>query len=131
MPLARKRAWGCTLFALGLLAAYATVFNDGVSVEMALLWLPAGAGVAGVALLGSRALWVVAAAGLAFRLSVGYGLPGAVSGALGATAEAFVGAWLLRRLGEGGWWRRWRCLVILVVELVVITIWLLCVFSFS
>ena len=96
---APSRPVAYAVFALALLAS-AQVREFGYDVlDQAVMWLPTGVAVAGLWLLGLRASWLVALCTLATRLSLGYewqvGLPNAV----GSTAEAFVGALALRRLG--------------------------------
>jgi len=76
--------------------------EQGDAVDMAIIWLPTGVAVAGLWLLDLRYWWVVAAATLVQRLSLGY-LPGiAIPAALGSAAEAVLGVLVLRRLGCRG-----------------------------
>ncbi|MBK7784450.1 MAG: MASE1 domain-containing protein [Gemmatimonadetes bacterium] len=76
--------------------------EQGDAVDMAIIWLPTGVAVAGLWLLGLRYWWVVAAATLVQRASLGYYPSVAFPAALGSTAEAVCGVLVLRRLGCRG-----------------------------
>jgi len=71
------------------------------ALNQAIIWLPTGIAVAGVWLVGSSLAPMVALAALTQRLWIGYGLDVATPAALGATAEAILGLYLLRRLAVG------------------------------
>lgn len=86
------------LFALALLVSvHAREFNFSV-LDQAVMWLPSGAAIAGLWLLGLRASWVVALCSVAGRIAIGYDLSVAVPAGLGSAAEAVVGVLILRRL---------------------------------
>lgn len=97
----RLRAAACyTLFGACLLLAAVLREGPSTAVDQAVIWWPSGVAVAGVFLLGWRALWVVAGFTLAQRLLIPtYGLPLAIPAAIGSSAEAFLGVWILHRLG--------------------------------
>ncbi len=67
------------------------------AVDHAVIWLPTGVAIAGVWLLGARTAWIVAVAIALQRLLID-GSPQVVAfAAMGSTAEALLGVWVLRR----------------------------------
>ena len=81
-----------------VLSALLRTSNSGTLIG-AVIWLPSGIAVAGLWLLGARAAWVVALAATLLRLQLGYRTSAVAFGAVGATLEALVALWVLRRLG--------------------------------
>ncbi len=81
-----------------VLSALLRTSNSGVLIG-AVIWLPSGIAVAGLCLLGARAAWVVALAAILLRLQLGYPTSAVLFGAVGATLEALVAFWLVRRVG--------------------------------
>ena len=92
----------CAAFAAALLGAAVVRETSNPAVSMALIWLPSGVAVAGLWLLGRRAVWIVALATLLQRLAIGYPMSVWLTAMLGATTEALVAVWLLRRCGLRG-----------------------------
>lgn len=86
------------LFAAVLSLASLTAWFDGTEVNQALIWLPSGVAVAGLAMIGWRAVWVVALTVALMRLLSGCGLPLCCSSAVAASLEALFGAWLVHTL---------------------------------
>lgn len=84
------------LFALALLVAAALREGDGAAVDQAIIWIPTGVGVAGLWLLGLREWWIILACTAVQRLLLGYDLGVAASAGVGSTAEALLGASILR-----------------------------------
>jgi signal transduction histidine kinase/CheY-like chemotaxis protein/PAS domain-containing protein len=89
----------CLLFGFLLLGSAYVHEGNGMAVNQAILWLPTGVAIAGVWLLGVPACWVVLLATFVQRTLLGYSAGVSVPAALGSTAEAVAGAWILRRLG--------------------------------
>ncbi|MEZ5966160.1 MAG: response regulator [Planctomycetota bacterium] len=89
------------LAATGLLLGLAIASGSGSdvpAVNQAIVWLPSGAAIALVWLLGLRAVWTVALATALHRLWLDYDLSVAVPEALGSAGEAALGVMVLRRL---------------------------------
>jgi len=84
------------LLAVALLAAARASEANIDFVSQALVWLPTGLAIAGLWLLGLRAVWAIALATLINRLNLGYGPSIYVPAMLGSSAEAIVGVLLLR-----------------------------------
>ncbi|MBM3976983.1 MAG: hypothetical protein FJ299_08335, partial [Planctomycetes bacterium] len=99
LPSRRPPRWAAhALFALLHFGA-ALAFRPGSEVvQQALVWLPSGIGIGWLWCLGPRGASLLFASVLGHRLSVGYTLAPALSGALGSTIEALLGVWLLNRL---------------------------------
>ena len=72
------------------------------AVSQALIWLPTGVAIAGLWLLGLRAIWVVALATYLGRCSLGYSASVYLPAIGGSCAEAIFGVVLLRRFGVRG-----------------------------
>jgi PAS domain S-box-containing protein len=87
------------VFAAALFASAYVREGDGLAVDQAVIWFPSGVAVAGLWLLGVREWWVVVASTAIQRLLIGYGLGVSVTAAVGSTAEALLGAYVLGRLG--------------------------------
>ncbi len=101
MP-ARTRWLRYVAFLLALVAAGLLRELDGPAVAHSIIWLPCGIAVAGVWLLGMRSAWIVFATVLLQRAWIGAPpLPAALAG-LGSTAEAVLGAAVLRWFGCHG-----------------------------
>lgn len=86
-----------------LAVAYAAVamFGLGYAVvgsSVTLVWAPSGIALAGVLLYGRRMAWGIALGAFVANAATGIGLLPSLSVAVGNTAEALVGAWLLQRL---------------------------------
>jgi PAS domain S-box-containing protein len=86
-------------FAALLVASAVAREGDSSALDMAVVWLPTGVAIAGVSMLGARAAWVVLAATMLQRLFLGYGWGMGLTGAVGSTCEALLGAFVLDRLG--------------------------------
>ncbi len=97
----RKWLEHLALFAL-LLGVSALRESSVGSLVQAVIWLPTGVAIAGVWRLRAPALVSVGLAAMALRLEIGYPRAIVFTGALGACAEAYLGAWLLRRLHVDG-----------------------------
>jgi len=91
-----------TLLAVALVAVARASEANAHAVSQALVWLPSGIAIAGLWLLGLRAVWAVALATLINRLAIGYDASTFVPAMLGSSAEAIVGVLLLRRLRVRG-----------------------------
>ncbi|MFT4511542.1 MAG: hypothetical protein ACI89X_002578 [Planctomycetota bacterium] len=76
------------------LASLATWFG-GSEVKQALIWLPSGVAVAGLAMIGWPAVWVVAITIAVQRQMIGRGLQPSCVAAAAASLEALFGAWLV------------------------------------
>ncbi len=97
-----RRSLELLAFAAALLLVTAVRESESPAILQAVVWLPTGIAIAGLWLLGLRAVWVVAAATFTFRLSLGYPLAVVISTALGSAAEATLGVLVMRRLGLRG-----------------------------
>lgn len=95
----RWRVWAerAAFFVL-LLAVQLLREMPGSGLREAVIWLPSGVAVAGLWRLGAANAWVVALAAVILRQNLEYPFWIVASGALGACAEALLGAWLARRL---------------------------------
>lgn len=85
------------------------------AITQAIVWLPTGIAIAGLWLLGWRAVWTVMLATLLGRLQVGYDASIFVPAMLGSATEALFGVWLLQRLGLRGDFASLRELSVLAV----------------
>ena len=83
----------------GVLLLVAVVLRERPSqvFDQAIIWMPTGVAIAGVYLLGYRALWIVACVTVLQRLMLHYEWNIVLPAALGSSAEAFLGALLLKR----------------------------------
>ncbi|MBL8735011.1 MAG: response regulator [Planctomycetes bacterium] len=86
-----------------------------MAITQAIVWLPTGIAIAGLWLLGVRAVWTIPVATLLGRLQVGYDASIYVPAMLGSATEALLGVWLLRRLGLRGDFASLRELSVLAV----------------
>jgi PAS domain S-box-containing protein len=86
------------LFAIAIAMASFTPSNATSETQQALIWLPSGVAVAGLALIGWRAAWIIAPVILCQRLLLGNCYQVAIGAAASASAEALLGAWLLNAL---------------------------------
>jgi PAS domain S-box-containing protein len=102
MPKATTVVLKQALLAVVLLAAARASEADAQAVSQALIWLPSGIAIAGLWLLGLRAVWAVALATFVNRIGIGYDASCYVPAMLGSSAEAIVGVLLLRRLQVRG-----------------------------
>ena len=82
-------------FAVALTAATAATTTS-PNPNLALIWLPSGIGIAGLVLLGWRAIWVVAGIALTYRLVANHPLQFAFVGVAATCAEALFGYWLVQ-----------------------------------
>jgi len=96
MAPARIPATGQLVLLLAMFVGVAVTVHQGDHVGQAIIWLPSGIGVAGVALLGWRALWAVPAAAIMARLWLGQDLAVGWIASLGSLCEAGLGAAILR-----------------------------------
>ena len=86
------------LFSVALALSSITPSAAASDVHQALIWLPSGVAVAGVALIGPRALWIVALTIASQRLLLGYAILDTSIAAVAASLEALLGAIVLRTL---------------------------------
>lgn len=90
-------AWRLVGFAVALATAFATMTIHQTPTQ-ALVWLPSGVAITGLFVLGWRAVWLVAVATLTYLLLANHPMQLALIGALGSSAEALLGCWLLKAL---------------------------------
>lgn len=88
--------------ALALMLATWAREGEALAVTQAIIWLPSGVAIAGAWWLGPRALWIVAVVTSLNRVLMDYPPLVVLSAAAGSTAEAWLGAWVLRRFGLRG-----------------------------
>ena|GEM_PF-3169314 len=103
------------LFAAALLSSAYVREGIGLSVDQAVIWFPSGVAVAGLWLLGAREWWVVAACVAGQRLLAGNGIAYTMTAAAGSATEAFLGAYLLGKLGFDARLARLKDILALVV----------------
>src|SRR5687768_5529808 len=108
MPRLRESLPHLAVLAAALVAATLLSTHEQTAVSQALIWLPTGVGIAGVWLLGWRAALVVAAVTGVMRVGWPYALAQTLGAVCGSTAEAVLGAWMLRRAGLRGDFGRMR-----------------------
>ncbi len=89
------------LLAFGAALVGAAMAREGgmVAVTQSIIWLPSGVAMAGLWLLGLRAVWVVAIATWLHRVIVGYDFLAIPPAVCGSVAEAVIGVLILRGLG--------------------------------
>jgi len=99
LPSRRQPRWAAhALFALLHFGATLTFRPGSEVVQQALVWLPSGIGIGWLWCLGPRGAGLLFVSVLAHRWSLDYAPTLALTGALGSTSEALLGAWLLSRL---------------------------------
>ncbi len=91
--------WRALLFLAALLGAALVREGASPTITQSIIWLPTGVAVAGLWILGLEAWWVVALATILQRLMIGYDVSVILPAALGSTAEAVLGALVLRQFG--------------------------------
>ena len=83
------------VLAAAMSLASLTNWISGSEIQQALIWLPSGVAIAGLAIIGWRAVWVVALTIALQRMMMGRGVPQCLSAALATSLEALFGAWLV------------------------------------
>ncbi|MCC6406937.1 MAG: MASE1 domain-containing protein [Planctomycetes bacterium] len=111
----RPTALACAVFIGMLLLSAVARESERGELRQAIVWLPTGVAIAGLWILSSRAWWCVTISAVAIRVYLGYGPSVIVPGALGSTAEALLGAWMLERMRVDPSFSRLRDVVSLFV----------------
>ncbi len=94
----QRRALTWVVFAVLLLASAYLRERQLGAIDHAIVWLPTGVAIAGAWLLGNRSCWIVGIVTIVQRLVIGYRFDVAIPAAFGSSAEALLGAYVLRRL---------------------------------
>jgi PAS domain S-box-containing protein len=122
---------GRALIFLGALLAASFAWEwDSPAVREAIIWLPTGVAVAGLWILGLEAWWVVMLATVLNRIALHYYPMVIAPAAIGSTAEALVGALVLRRFGvRASFGRLWDVAALSVAAGVAPLVSILCSWS--